>query len=352
MEQKLVCTIVEIAVGLGLIICVNFAIKRLLKYIRRRFLAHPGHWKEQLDYIVYSPIRMILWILGATFVLDILGRYFGFTISWNYLKPGRDAVIALCLGWMVFRWKSTVQQSLLEHGRWGHKKIEPGIVQIIGRLASICIFVLTALILLQVLGLDIVPLMAFGGIGAAAIGFAGKDVIANFFGGFMLHITRPFTIGDVILLSDKNVEGTVEEIGWYLTSIRDKHKRPIYLPNALFSTAMVVNWSRMSHRRIEETIKVRYTDFAKLPALVESIRSLIRAHPRVDTDIPVLVFFHHFAEFSLEIYIEAFTLATQMEEYLAVKQEILMQVQEHVQLLGAEMPFPTATVEVRNERLS
>ena len=80
----------------------------------------------------------------------------------------------------------------------------------------------------------IAPLLAFGSIGAASLGFAGKDVIANFCSGLMLHITRPFVIGDEIMLPEKNLEGNIEEIGWFKTSIRDKEKRAVYLPNNFF----------------------------------------------------------------------------------------------------------------------
>ncbi len=53
--------------------------------------------------------------------------------------------------------------------------------------------------------------MAAGGIGGLAIGFAAKDILANFFGGVTVFIERPFNIGDWIIISEKGIEGTVEE---------------------------------------------------------------------------------------------------------------------------------------------
>ena len=55
-------------------------------------------------------------------------------------------------------------------------------------------------------------------------------MISNFFGGFMIYVTHSFGIGDWINLPDHNVEGYVEEIGWYTTRIRTFEKRPIYVP--------------------------------------------------------------------------------------------------------------------------
>lgn len=124
------------------------------------------------------------------------------------------------------------------------RAVDRGVVYILGRLLTTVVVVITGLLVLRVLGVDTVPLLAFGGIGAAAAGIAGKDVIANLFGGLMLYITRPFIPGDTILLVEKNLEGTVEEIGWYLTSVRDENQRQILIPNALFSTFPVINTSR------------------------------------------------------------------------------------------------------------
>ena len=118
------------------------------------------------------------------------------------------------------------------------------------------------MIVLQVWGLNLAPLIAFGGIGAAAIGFAGKDVIANFFGGLMLHINRSFMVGDLIQMPDSHLEGYVEEIGWYLTTVREKKKGRYTCPMR-FSRMRVINGARMTHRRIEEKIGVRYEDFSK-----------------------------------------------------------------------------------------
>jgi MscS family membrane protein len=219
----------------------------------------------------------------------------------------------------------------------GH--IDQGMVQLLSRLMTVAIFVLAALVILQILGLNIVPLVAFGGIGAAALGFAAKDVIANFCGGLMLSITRPFTVGDLILVPNLNLEGYVEDIGWYLTSLRDKEKRPVYLPNAIFSNHLMINSSRMSHRRILETINLRYEDVSKVVPIVDEIRKMITTHPLIDTHVPILVNFDSFHKHSLGIYIDVYTRVTRHDEYLAVKQDVLLKIEQIVNSHGAQMPL-------------
>ncbi len=221
----------------------------------------------------------------------------------------------------------------------GH--IDQGMFQLLSKLVSMGVLVIALLLILQALGLNIIPLITFGGIGAAALGFAAKDVIANFCGGLMLHITRPFRIGDIILVPDLKLEGSVEEIGWYLTSVRDKDKRPVYLPNAIFSSQLVINASRMSHHHFLETILLRYEDAGRINPIVEGIRNLLASHPAIDNHLPLLVYFDAFQEYSLAIHVDAYISARPQEEYLAAKQDILLKIQEIILSQGAQIPFPT-----------
>ena len=87
--------------------------------------------------------------------------------------------------------------------------------------------------------------MAFGGIGGIAIGFAAKDLLANFFGALMIFLDRPFSIGDWIRSPDREIEGVVEDIGWRSTKIRTFDKRPLFIPNSAFASLTVENASKM-----------------------------------------------------------------------------------------------------------
>ena len=89
---------------------------------------------------------------------------------------------------------------------------------------------------MQTLGFSVSGVMAFGGIGGIAIGFAAKDLLANFFGALTIYLDRPFSEGDWIRSPDREIEGIVENIGWRLTVIRSFDKRPIYVPNSVFAS--------------------------------------------------------------------------------------------------------------------
>lgn len=110
----------------------------------------------------------------------------------------------------------------------------------------------------RALGVNIAGLLAFGGVGGIAAGLAAKSLLANLFGGLSVYLDHPFRIGDWIRSPDREIEGTVEEIGWRRTLIRTFDMRPLYVPNALFMTISVENPSRMLNRRTFEKVGVRY----------------------------------------------------------------------------------------------
>ncbi len=333
----------EIVIGLLVLVAVNYLFKRIIKHIRHRSLSVTHDWKEKIDQILFLPFQILLWILGVTLIIDVLGRKFEFSFFENYIHGFRSTGFVLCGAWILLRWKTILQRDVLNKDHL-HRKVDSGFVYIAGKILSIMIIAISFMIVLQIWGLNVAPLIAFSGIGAAAVGFAGKDVIANFCSGLMLYVNRPFVVGDSIFLPDHKLEGQIEEISWYLTTVRDKEKRPVYLPNSIFSQAQVINVSRMTHRRIEETIGVRYEDFFRVPELVEKIKAVIAGNPDIDAHLPILVVLKSFNHFALDLYIDFYTLQTRYEKYLLVKHEILIAVYKVLLETGAEMPVPMLSI--------
>jgi len=336
----------EILLGGSVLVAVNLLFKKVMKHIRQKSLTTTSSWKEKIDHIFILPFHILLWLLGLTLVVEVLAARFGFSFFDNYLNAFRSSGVVACLAWMFLRWKIEFQHNWINKDH-RNKKLDAGFIHVISKILSVVIVILCFLVILQIWGLNIVPLIAFGGVGAAAIGFAAKDVIANFFGGLMLYINRPFMIGDLIILPDRHVEGHVEEMGWYLTCVRDKDKRPVYLPNATFSNIHVINSSRMTHRRIEERIHIQHVDFSKVLTTTDKIRSAIAAHPDIDTHLPLLVVFSTFTQNHIELYLDCYTLQTRYEKYHAVKQELLQTIYETLLEEKMEVHVPAIQVEMR-----
>jgi MscS family membrane protein len=201
-----------------------------------------------------------------------------------------------------------------------------------------------SLVVLQSLGYSVSGVLAFGGIGGIAVGFAAKDLLANFFGGLMIYMDRPFKVGDWVRSPDKDIEGVVEDIGWRLTRIMTFDKRPLYVPNATFTNISVENPSRMKNRRIYETIGVRYCDIDTLSLIIDNVRQMLTEHKDIDTQQTLMVNFNKMAESSLDFFIYTFTKTTNWERFHNVKQDVLFRVAKIIEQYNAQVAFPTSTV--------
>jgi len=159
-----------------------------------------------------------------------------------------------------------------------------------------------------------------------------------------IYLDKPFAVGDWIRSPDKSIEGTVEDIGWRRCVIRTFDKRPLYVPNSAFNTISVENPSRMSNRRINETIGVRYSDAEKLGDIVAAVKQMLKEHEDIDNDQITMVNFNSFAPSSLDFFIYTFTKTTDWAEYHQVKQDVLFRIENIIRDNGAEIAFPTSTV--------
>ncbi|MDX1473133.1 MAG: mechanosensitive ion channel family protein, partial [Reinekea sp.] len=219
----------------------------------------------------------------------------------------------------------------------------------LGKLLRLSVIITTALVILQTLGFSVSGVLAFGGIGGIAVGFAAKDLLANFFGGLMIYLDQPFKVGDWIRSPDKNIEGTVEHIGWRLTRIRTFDKRPLYVPNATFANISVENPSRMTNRRIYEAIGVRYDDAAKVEKIVADVKQMLLDHPEIDTTQTLIVNVNAFAASSIEFFVYTFTKTTNWIAFHEIKQDVMVKIIDIVERNGAEFAFPTQTLHVKHE---
>jgi MscS family membrane protein len=188
--------------------------------------------------------------------------------------------------------------------------------------------------------------LAMGGVGGIAVGFAAKDLLANFFGGLMIYLDRPFAVGDWIRSPDRKIEGTVETIGWRMTMIRNFQSQPMYVPNSVFANVIVENPSRMSNRRIYETIGLRYSDLTSMDKVVAEVETMLRNHEEIDAEKTMMVNFNEFSNSSVDFFVYCFTKTTQWVKFHEVKQNVMLRIAEIIAANNAEIAFPTSTIHI------
>ncbi|MFQ5644161.1 MAG: mechanosensitive ion channel family protein [Thiogranum sp.] len=337
--------VIQVFVVVFMALLFDFIQRRLLKRLHRKLERTRNPWDDALVRSALRPLSAMIWIVGITFAADIVAAETKAPL-FEAIAPLRHVGIIATLAWFLIRLVSNMQQSIIERGMASGEPYDRTTADAIGKLTRVSILITAALVILQTLGFSVSGVLAFGGIGGIAVGFAARDLLANFFGGLMLYLDRPFSVGDWIRSPDREIEGTVENIGWRLTTIRSFSKRPIYVPNSVFATIAVENPSRMTHRRIKETIGIRYDDADKMGDIVQAVENMLKQHPEIDSSQTLMVNFNGFAPSSLDFFIYTFTHTTNWMKFHDIKQDVLLRIEKIIRDAGAEIAFPTSTVHV------
>lgn len=325
---------------------VNQVAQMLLKQASRLAGKTDTVWDNALVDSARRPLLVALWVIGLGFMARVVQGQTSVTFVDSALLV-RDVALVACVTWFLLRFVGQVSRAIEARQTARGEEFDRTTMDALGKLAKLVVLVVAAITVAQTLGFQIGGLLALGGVGGIAVGLAAKDLLANFFGGLTIYLDRPFSVGEWIRSPDKSIEGTVEYISWRHTRIRGFNKNPIYVPNAVFASIVVENPSRMSHRRIKETVGVRYDDFAVVGAIAQDIRQLLQNHPDIDTSQTLIVNFHQFGPSSLDIMIYCFTRTTVWTDYHEIKQDILLRIGEIVARHGAEIAFPTQTLHLQ-----
>jgi len=319
---------------------VDFFQKRIFTKLQHKLENTKTAWDDALIHAIRKPLSLLIWMFGLSFSLDVMDVGITSTL--------RELAIIVAVAWTTVRFIKFVEKNILLLQEIKGKPIDRSTADAISQLLRVAVIITSFLVGLQTMGFNISAILAFGGIGGIAIGFAAKDLLSNFFGGLMIYLDRPFAIGDWIRSPDKEIEGTVEKIGWRLTIIRTFDKRPLYIPNSIFSSIAVENPSRMSNRRIYETIGVRYDDMSVLPSIVNDVREMLLAHDEIDKNHTLMVNFNKFSESSLDFFIYTFTKTKDWQKFHHIKQDVLFKTNAIVKKHHAEIAYPTSTVHLQN----
>lgn len=335
---------VELFVIVLLTVFGSYFVRRFIRTLKTRAEKTQSQWDDTFFAALQGPARTLVWVVGLTLALERASV--GLDIE-AVFAPLRSALVIATLTWALIRFVDRVQRRMMHDPKTDDLDLTT--VEAIGRLIRITVLITSGLIILQTLGFSVSGVLAFGGLGGIAVGFAAKDLLSNFFGGLMIFLDRPFGVGDWIRSPDRDIEGTVESLGWRLTTIRTFDKRPLYVPNATFLSVAVENPSRMSHRRIYETIGVRYDDADQIQVVVERVKKMLEQHPDIDSSQTLMVNFNQFGPSSLDFFIYCFTNTTVWTEYHMVKEDVLLKTYDLITELGAEVAFPTQTLHLQVE---
>lgn len=186
------------------------------------------------------------------------------------------ALLILVIGW----WVSSLLGSWVRRAATRSSKVDPTIVPMFYTTVVWAVRIFTLIAVLARFGVQTASLIAVLGAAGLAVGLALQGTLQNIAAGIMLLMLRPIRAGEYIALSS-GTEGTVEEVGLFLTRLIQGDGIHLTLPNSTVWNATITNYSRNKTRRLDIPVPVRYGDdldtvLAKLKAIVESNENALK----------------------------------------------------------------------------
>lgn len=315
----------------------------ILKLISKKIINKTSQSKSRIFTTIEQPLRLL--ILKTLFFSVIRGGavYFSFSLP-EWFSKAQWFIGFIIVIYGLWKTIDLIEDLILKNGK------DATLAQVTGNIAKIILSFIFLLGILQLSGASLSGLLAFGGMGGLVVGMASKDLLSNIFGSIMIFLDKPFKVGDWIRSPDRKIEGTVEKIGLRVTCIRNFDKRPLYIPNSIFSNIIVENATRMSFRRINERIGIRHQDLSRIESIVSQIQNCIDDNPDIINNENPSVHFDNFNLNSLDIVINAHCSKTNKIEYQKVKQNLLIEIMGIISDNGAQCAKPVNSVFIDDDK--
>lgn len=335
------------ALVMALAVCLRWLALRIMDGHLRRLVAAT---QTSFDDKVLAALRRsvgYLVLIGGGFLalvwLDLPRAPFDAHLAaWRVL----NTLLLLCVGLLAYRIADLTLSYLSEkHGAEKKSLLDQQFVPLLRDVSRVALVLLVTVGVVQSWGYSPAGILAGVGVGGLALAFAAQDAVANVFGSFIVFSDRPYKIGDWIKLA--GIEGTVEQIGIRSTRIRLFDKALVSVPNKIVTNESIYNYSEMPVRRIDLVVRLGYgTSPEQVLAIVQDIRALLKGHPGIDQEYWV-VNFSELSTYSLDLIVYCFTRSTVWEEYLEVRQDLLLRIMGICKQRGAELAYPSSTVYYR-----
>ena len=305
---------------------------RLLRAIARRTETQVDDVFVQL---IAGPVR-----LGVGSLLALTGIYavrLPLPVQ-SVLIGAAKALLTVALTWLVLRLIDALSRVMT--ARWfAMRQLAAIAVLPLARRALKAFVVLIALLaVVQNLGFNATGIIAGLGVGGLAVALAAQKSLENLFGGLSLIADQPVRVGDMCRFGSQ--EGTVEDIGLRSTRVRTLDRTVVTIPNADFATMQLENLAARDRMRLTTTIALRcQTTPDQLRGVLVALKRLLESHPKIPPD-SARVRFTHLGTSSLDVEILAFVNTGDVDEFLAVQEELLLRIMDIITASGTGFAFP------------
>lgn len=286
---------------------------------------------------------VLLWGVAAS---RVLLRWIALAAPAEAFVHGLQRAIAVVAAFWVLLRAIRVLQEALPVSAWATR--HPALRSLIplgGRIARLIVFVIGLLSVIATFGYPIATILAGLGIGGIAVALGAQKSLEHFFGSVSIGVDQPFRVGDWV--SVDGIAGEVEAIGLRSTRIRTIDRTLVSLPNGRLAEARSENFGQRDRIRMAGTIGLEYgTTAGQLRRIRDEIEALLRDYAHIWPET-IVVRFAAFGPSSLDIEYLCWLRTTAINDFRAMREELLFGIMGIVERNGASFAFPTQTVHVR-----
>ena len=213
---------------------------------------------------------------------------------------------------------------------------------------KVLVVVFAGIAALEQLGIPVSGLLTGAGVAGLAISLAAQSTLSSLIAGITLVLEHPFGIGDYIILS--SVEGTVEDISFRSTRIRNADNVVITIENSKVCAEYIQNANQRTSRLWQFTLGLTYdTTEEQIQRVTQDLTQLLQDQPTVQPN-GVTVTLDKFNDYSLDILVRVYLTTLPYADYLKERHRLNLLIMQTVKNAGCEFAFPTTTVEMAKDK--
>ncbi|MEZ8991366.1 mechanosensitive ion channel domain-containing protein [Vibrio breoganii] len=209
----------------------------------------------------------------------------------------------------------------------------------VAKVAKIVLYSISGMVFLSQLGVNLSAIMTFSGMSGLALGFAAKDIVANFMSSLVIHWENQIKLGQWISSPDEDIEGIVRAINMRTVEIERFDKYPMFIPTSKIVSMSISNHSRMTNRRINEHLGVRIMDVKLIPVITEKLQSYINDSILLDQRHSNFVYLNKVAASSMDLWVNLYSRSVDWVHFQSIKQQMLLEMIEIIEGCGAELAY-------------
>tara|TARA_B100001059_G_C17808837_1_gene570914 strand:+ start:76 stop:1167 length:1092 start_codon:yes stop_codon:yes gene_type:complete len=278
--------------------------------------------------------------------------YIGFFINSSsqlgmFLEKTNQTLVTIFIFWLLHQSLVPLSQAFRKLEEIFSRAL---VLWLIRSLKYLIIFLGTVAVL-ETWGIKIGPVIAGLGLFGVAVALGAQDLFKNLISGIMIILERRFEINEVIEVPGHAI-GTVEQIGFRSTLIRQFDSTPISIPNYVFSDSSIINYSDRKYRRINWIVGLTYeTTTDQLKNICHEINTFIKSNDNfvVNEKYNLFVRVEKFNDSSIDLLICTFTNTTDWDKYLEIKEDLIFIIKKIVEENDSSFAFPSQSIYIEKK---